>query len=76
MSLEFEDIQSGVLRPRPSPYAATYILLRIDDPKAGRELMRRALGVVNSCADATSKTGDASVSLALTFQGLKALGVP
>ncbi len=37
--LELEDIQSGVLRPRPSPYAATYILLRIDDRKAGRELM-------------------------------------
>ena len=76
MSLEFEDIQSGVLRPRPSPYAATYILLRIDDRKAGRELMRRAVGVVNSCADTASKTGDAWVSLALTFQGLKALGVP
>ena len=37
--LELEDIQSGVLRPRPAPYAATFILLRIDDPKAGRELM-------------------------------------
>ena len=24
--LELEDIQSGVLRPRPSPYAATFIL--------------------------------------------------
>lgn len=74
--LEFEDIQSGVLRPRPNPYAATCILLRIDDRKAGRELMRRAAGVVNSCADLTSKTGDAWVSIALTFQGLKALGVP
>ena len=39
--LELDDIQSGVLRPRPTPYAATYILLRIDDRKAGRELMRR-----------------------------------
>ena len=40
--LNLGDIQSGVLRPRPSPYAATYIGLRIDDRKAGRELMRRA----------------------------------
>ena len=39
--LELDDIQSGVLRPRPTPYAATYMLLRIDDRKAGRELMRR-----------------------------------
>jgi len=29
--LELDDIQSGVLRPRPTPYAATYIGLRIDD---------------------------------------------
>jgi deferrochelatase/peroxidase EfeB len=55
--LELGDIQSGVLRPRPSPYAATYILLRIDDRKAGRDLMRRLAAVVNSCADTTSKTG-------------------
>ena len=39
--LELSDIQSGVLRPRPTPYAATYILLRIDDPSSGRRLMRR-----------------------------------
>ena len=24
--LELDDIQSGVLRPRPTPYAATYIV--------------------------------------------------
>ena len=76
MTLEFADIQSGVFRPRPSPYAATYIILRINDRKAGRELMRRAAGVINSSADVTSKTGDAWVSIALTFEGLKALGVP
>jgi hypothetical protein len=28
--LELDDIQSGVLRPRPTPYAATYIVFRID----------------------------------------------
>ena len=35
--LELDDIQSGVLRPRPTPYVATYIAFRIDDPKAGRD---------------------------------------
>ena len=34
--LELDDIQSGVLRPRPTPYVATYIALRIDDRQAGR----------------------------------------
>jgi deferrochelatase/peroxidase EfeB len=33
--LELDDIQSGVLRPRPTPYAATYVLFRIDDRNAG-----------------------------------------
>src|SRR5215468_3100737 len=75
-TLELDDIQSGVLRPRPTPYAATYILLRIDDRKAGRELMRRLSAVVTSAANPTSPLADTWVSVALTYQGLKALGVP
>lgn len=74
--LELEDIQSGVLRPRPSPYVATYIAFRIDDPRAGRELMRRASLVVTPASNPSSPLADTWVSVALTFQGLKALGVP
>ena len=74
--LELDDIQSGVLSPRPAPYAASFILLRIDDREAGRELMLKASTVVASAAHRTSPAGDAWVSVALTFQGLKALGVP
>jgi Dyp-type peroxidase family len=76
VTLELDDIQSGVLRPRPTPYAATYILFRIDDRKAGRELMRRLSAVVTSAANPTSPLADTWVSVALTYQGLKALGVP
>src|SRR5215475_8097595 len=74
--LELDDIQSGILRPRPTPYAATYILLRIDDRKAGRDLMRRLSAVVTSAANPTSPLADTWVSVALTYQGLKALGAP
>src|SRR5437660_12359327 len=74
--LELDDIQSGVLRPRPTPSAATYIIFRIDDRHAGRELMRRLSKVVASAGDPTSPTRDTWVSVALSFQGLKALGVP
>jgi Dyp-type peroxidase family len=74
--LELDDIQSGVLRPRPSPYAATYILLRIDDRADGRRLMRRLCGVVTSAADPDRPGRDTWVSVALTFEGLKALGLP
>ena len=73
--LELDDIQSGVLRPRPAPYVATYIALRIDEVKAGRELMRRAANVVTSAANPTSPLADTWVSVALTYQGFKALGV-
>jgi Dyp-type peroxidase family len=75
-TLELDDIQSGVLRPRPTPYAATYLLFRIDDREAGRELMRRLACVVASAAHPTNPAGDTWVSVALSFQGLKALGVP
>lgn len=74
--LELDDIQSGVLRPRPSPYVATYILLRIGDRRAGRELMNRLGSVVASAAHPTSPTADCWVSVALTYPGLEALGVP
>jgi Dyp-type peroxidase family len=74
--LELDDIQSGVLRPRPTPYAATYIVLRIDDRIAGREVMRRVSAVVTSAANPTSPLADTWVSVALTYHGLKALGVP
>ncbi|MGQ0634121.1 MAG: Dyp-type peroxidase [Planctomycetaceae bacterium] len=74
--LELDDIQSGVLRPRPSPFAATYIALRIDDRKAGSELMRRLSTIVASAANPKSPVSDTWVSAALSFEGLKALGVP
>lgn len=74
--LELDDIQSGLLRPRPTPYAATYIAFRIDEPAAGRELMRRLSDVVASAAHPMSPAGDTWVNVAVTFQGLRVLGVP
>ena len=76
IELELDDIQSGVLRPRPTPYVATYIAFRIDDRKAGRDLMRRVAGVVTPAANPKSRLADTWVSVALTIEGFKALGVP
>ncbi|MEV5541869.1 Dyp-type peroxidase [Saccharopolyspora shandongensis] len=76
VALELDDIQRGVLSPRPTPYAATYLLFRIDDRAHGRELMRRASAVATSATDPTSPLGDTWVSVAVTYPGLKALGVP
>ena len=74
--LELDDIQSGVLRPRPAPYVATYIALRIDDRHTGRALMKRISNAVTSAAHPESPLADTWVSAALTYQGLKALDVP
>jgi Dyp-type peroxidase family len=75
-ALELNDIQRGVLHPRPSPYVGTYLWLRIADRAVGRLLLRRLIPVIASAADSTSTDGDAWVSVSLTFQGLRALGVP
>ena len=76
IALQLDDIQSGVLRPRPTPYAATYVLLRIDDRKGGRELLRRLSAIVASAAHPESPASETWVSVALTAHGLKALGLP
>lgn len=74
--LEFNDIQSGVLHPRPTPYAGTYIMLRIDERAAGHQLLKRLTPAIASATDLTSPAGDAWVAVALSYHGLKALGVP
>jgi Dyp-type peroxidase family len=76
MSLELEDIQRGALHERPSPYVGTYLLLRVDDRYAGRELIRRLHPTVESSRPSSDPARDAWVTVAFTFRGLTALGVP
>jgi Dyp-type peroxidase family len=75
--LDLDDIQAAVLYPRPSPYAGTLILARVDDRRHGRELLRRLLPtLVTAAPSSQDPRRDAWAAVALTFQGLKALGVP
>jgi Dyp-type peroxidase family len=76
VALELDDIQAGTLRARPTPYVGVYILLRVDDRQAGRDLLRRLLPAVDAAAAPSHPDQQAWVSAALTFQGLNALGVP
>jgi Dyp-type peroxidase family len=76
ISLELDDIQSGALHERPSPYVGSYLLLRIDDRAAGRELVRRLLPVVDSGRTSSDPAHGAWITVAFTYQGLRALGVP
>jgi len=74
--LELDDIQSGALHERPSPYAGTYLLLRIDDRAAGRELVRRLHDIVDTGRPSSDPARDAWITAAFTYRGLEALGVP
>ena len=75
VTLELDDIQAGALYERPSPYVGTYLLLRIRDRADGRELVRRLHRIVNP-AGAADTPDDTSLTVAFTYHGLKALGVP
>src|SRR6202790_4331535 len=74
--LEVGDIQATVLRPRPSPYKGEYVMLRIDDAKQGREMLRRLIPHVAPAGDWWGPTLQGGLGIAFTYQGLKALGVP
>ena len=75
-ALELDDIQFGVINQRPASYVGAYLLLRIDDRQAGRKLVKRLLPVIESARSSSDPAQHAWVSVAFTYQGLKALGVP
>ena len=75
VALELDDIQAGALQPRPVPYAGSYQILRLDDRHAGRELLRRLIPYLDSVASFDPRS-PVSLAVAISFQGLKALGVP
>jgi Dyp-type peroxidase family len=73
--LELDDIQSGALFERPSPYVGTYLFLRIADRADGRELVRRLHRIATSSG--TAEGGDdTSLTVGFSYRGLEALGVP
>ena len=75
--LELDDIQHILLTRTPA-LTGRYEFLSFDTPEAGRAWLTEMLVTVQSAKDATD-TVDASrrwVTLAFTWQGLRALGVP
>ena len=73
--LELHDLQSGILHPRPSPFVGTYIVFRIDDRRDGRAFIGRLGRSVASAAE-WSAQAQAWLTVAITYQGLQALGLP
>jgi len=74
-TLELHEIQATVLRQRPAPYCGTHVLLRVDDPRAGRELLRRLTPHVDSAAG-WREAANAWLAIGISYAGFEALGVP
>src|SRR5262245_48789249 len=74
-TLELSEIQATVLRPRPAPYFGTHVILRIDDARAGRELLRRLTPHVDSAASWWN-AANPWLSVGISYGGLEALGAP
>jgi len=75
VTVELDDIQATVLRYRPEPYYGTHVMLHIEDARAGREFLRRLTPHVDSAAG-WWQAGQPWISVAITYPGLAALGVP
>jgi Dyp-type peroxidase family len=74
-ALELHEIQATVLRPRPAPYFGVHVGLRIEDARAGRELLRRLIPHVDSAAS-WWQARSTWLSVGISHAGLEALGVP
>jgi Dyp-type peroxidase family len=75
VTVELGDIQATVLRYRPEPYYGTHVMLHVADAQAGREFVRRLTPHVDSAAD-WWQAGQSWISVAFSYAGLVALGVP
>jgi len=73
--LDLQEIQATVLRLRPAPYFGSHVALRVDDARTGRELLRGLIPHVDSAAN-WWRPASAWMSIAISYAGLEALGVP
>jgi deferrochelatase/peroxidase EfeB len=75
VTVELDDIQAAVLRYRPEPYYGTHVMLHVNDAREGREVVRRLTPHVDSAAG-WWRAGQSWISVAISYAGLVALGVP
>ena len=75
VTLDLQDIQALILRSRPEPYVGVHAMLHFDEAAGARNLLGRLAPHIAS-ADNWSEDLDFWIGAALSFEGLKALGVP
>jgi Dyp-type peroxidase family len=74
-TVDLDEIQATVLRPRPAPYFGTHVLLRVNDAQAGRAFLRRLTPHIDSAAAWWSAVTP-WLAVGISYAGLEALGVP
>ncbi|MCP5750718.1 hypothetical protein NL359_36960, partial [Klebsiella pneumoniae] len=75
VTLDLHDIQALILRSRPEPYVGIHAMLHFDEAEGARDLLGRLAPHIAS-ADNWSDDLDFWIGAALSFEGLKALGLP
>ncbi|MGZ8634725.1 MAG: Dyp-type peroxidase, partial [Solirubrobacteraceae bacterium] len=75
--LDLADLQGDIVRAYGNAYAHTaYLFFHIDDADAGRAWLRRLLARVTTAEPWTEGKPEATLNIAVTAAGVKALGVP
>src|ERR1043166_6995660 len=74
-TVDLNEIQATVLRPRPAPYFGTHVILRVNDAQAGRAFLRRLTPHIDSAAAWWSAVTP-WLAVGISYAGLEALGVP
>lgn len=75
VTLDLDDIQGLILRSRPEPYVGAHAMLHVDDAVGGRDFVARLADHVQSAKD-WAEDLEAWTGVAVSHEGLKALGVP
>lgn len=75
VTLNLDDIQALILRSRPEPYVGIHALLHVEQAAGGRDLLRRLAPHVSTASGWTEEL-DTWIGVAISHEGLKALGLP
>lgn len=73
--MDLDDIQAIILRDRPIPYYGTVVAIKVHDAAKGRELIAKLLPYVSSSQEFKQRMS-ANLTIVMTYEGLKQLGVP
>jgi len=75
-TVDLDDVQATVLRPRPSPYCGQYIIIKVNDAAQGRVMVERLIPHIAPANGWWDPSLMGWLGVVFTHAGLKALGLP